>query len=192
MARTSREKTKYPYGGGRVVGSLAYDYDYEERRQSRPAPRPKAEPERRTAPAPTPRRRERAEERPRVRERQRISPVLAVGAAALAAMIVLMVMSYAQLTSLSTQVVSMQQELKTLDAENVALLTQYERTFDLETIKAAAAAAGMNKPSASQVSYIDLSAPDSVELCETQSVSVLSRVFTSLGQSARGVVEYFS
>lgn len=194
MARTSREKTKYPYGGGRVVGSLAYDYDYEERREQRRAPRPEVEraPERRAAPAAAPRRREAHEERRRVRERQRISPTLAVGAAALAAMIVLMVMSYAQLTSLSAQVVSMQKELKTLDAEHVALLTQYEQTFDLETIKAAAAAAGMNKPSASQVSYIDLSAPDSVELCETQSVSVLSRVFTSLGQSARGVVEYFS
>ena len=83
-------------------------------------------------------------------------------------------------------------ELKTLDAEHVALLTQYERTFDLETVKAAAVAAGMNKPSSSQINYIDLSAPDSVELCEAQNVSVLSRVFTSLGQGVLSVVEYFS
>ncbi len=186
MARTSREKIKYPYGGGRVVGNLAYDHDYEERVRRAP------EPERRREPSPAPRRAEKQAVRTRVRERQRVSPVLVVGAAALAAVIVLMVMSYAQLTSLSTEVVAMQKELKTLDAEHIALLTRYEQTFDLETIKAAAVAAGMNKPSASQVSYIDLSAPDSVELCETQSVSVLSRVFTSLGQSARGVVEYFS
>ena len=38
----------------------------------------------------------------------------------------------------------------------------------------------------------DLSAPDSVELCEAQNVSVLSRVFTSLGQGVFSVVEYFS
>jgi len=56
----------------------------------------------------------------------------------------------------------------------------------------AAAAAGMNKPSSSQINYIDLSAPDSVELCEAQNVSVLSRVFTSLGQGVFSVVEYFS
>ena len=101
-------------------------------------------------------------------------------------------MSYAQLTSISADVVSMQKELKTLDAEHVALLTQYERTFDFETVKAAAVAAGMNKPSSSQINYIDLSAPDSVELCEAQNVSVLSRVFTSLGQGVFSVVEYFS
>ena len=61
-----------------------------------------------------------------------------------------------------------------------------------ETVKAAAVAAGMNKPSSSQINYIDLSAPDSVELCEAQNVSVLSRVFTSLGQGVFSVVEYFS
>ena len=115
-----------------------------------------------------------------------------LGFAALAAMVVVVLMSYAQLTSISADVVSMQKELKTLDAEHVALLTQYERTFDLETVKAAAVAAGMNKPSSSQINYIDLSAPDSVELCEAQNVSVLSRVFTSLGQGVFSVVEYFS
>ena len=130
--------------------------------------------------------------RPRVRERQRVSGVLVLGFAALAAMVVVVLMSYAQLTSISADVVSMQKELKTLDAEHVALLTQYERTFDLETVKAAAVAAGMNKPSSSQINYIDLSAPDSVELCEAQNVSVLSRVFTSLGQGVFSVVEYFS
>ena len=68
---------------------------------------------------------------------------VALGFAALAAMVVVVLMSYAQLTSISADVVSMQKELKTLDAEHVALLTQYERTFDLETVKAAAAAAGI-------------------------------------------------
>ena len=139
-----------------------------------------------------PRRQEKKAVRPRVRERQRVSGVLVLGFAALAAMVVVVLMSYAQLTSISADVVSMQKELKTLDAEHVALLTQYERTFDLETVKAAAAAAGMNKPSSSQINYIDLSAPDSVELCEAQNVSVLSRVFTSLGQGVFSVVEYFS
>ena len=116
-----------------------------------------------------------------------LSPVLL-----LPVLVVVVLMSYAQLTSISADVVSMQKELKTLDAEHVALLTQYERTFDLETVKAAAVAAGMNKPSSSQINYIDLSAPDSVELCEAQNVSVLSRVFTSLGQGVFSVVEYFS
>ena len=189
MARTSRRQPN-SYRGGRVVGNLAYDERYAERRA------PRRESEQREQPREEfirpPRRQEKKTARPRVRERQRVSGVLVLGFAALAALVVVVLMSYAQLTSISADVVSMQKELKTLDAEHVALLTQYERTFDLETVKAAAVAAGMNKPSSSQINYIDLSAPDSVELCEAPNVSVLSRVFTSLGQGVFSVVEYFS
>lgn len=205
MARSNRRATKYPYGGGRVVGNLAYDLAYEERRERRAEEerreaRRRAEEERREAARreaqrqeaqqPAPRRRE--QNAVRVRERQRVSGVMVLGIGALAVMVVAVLLSYAKLTSISASVVSKQQELKTLETEHVVLLTQYERTFDLETVKEAAAEAGMYKPSASQISYIDLSAPDSVEISETQSVSVLSRVFTSLGQSALSVVEYFS
>ena len=197
MARRYTEKLKYRYGGGRVVGDLAYDFDYEEPRKARrTAPRARIETERRETrraePARAPRKAAETAARPRVRERQKVSGVLLLGFAALAALVVMVLMSYAQLTSISADVVSMQKELKTLETEHVALLTQYERTFDLTKIKAAAAAAGMNKPSSSQVNYIDLSAPDSVEVFETQNVSVLSRVFTSLGQGVCSVVEYFS
>ena len=186
MTRTSRSKQNYRYGGGRVVGNLAYDPGYVERRES------ERREERHEEFIRPPRRQEKKLVRPRVRERQKVSGVLVLGFAALAALVVVVLMSYAQLTSISADVVTMQKELKTLDAEHVALLTQYERTFDLETVKAAAAAAGMSKPSSSQINYIDLSAPDSAELCQTQSVSVLSRVFTSLGQGVFSVVEYFS
>ena len=127
-----------------------------------------------------------------MRERQKVSGTLVLGFTALAALVVVMLMSYAQLTSISADVVAMQRTLSDLQTEHVTLLTQYERTFDLTTVKEAAAAAGMYKPSASQINYIDLSAPDSVELCQAQSPSVLSRVFTSLGHSAKSVVEYFS
>ena len=163
MARTSRRQPN-SYRGGRVVGNLAYDERYAERRA------PRRESEQREQPREEfirpPRRQEKKAVRPRVRERQRVSGVLVLGFAALAAMVVVVLMSYAQLTSISADVV--------------------------ETVKAAAVAAGMNKPSSSQINYIDLSAPDSVELCEAQNVSVLSRVFTSLGQGVFSVVEYFS
>ena len=193
MARTSRNQMKYRYGGGRVVGNLAYDYDYAERRERRaPRPEPERREERREEFIRPPRRKPQPAPRARVRERQRVSGVLVLGFTAMAAMIVAVLMSYAQLTSISADVVSMQKELKTLETEHVALLTRYEQTFDLTKIKEAAAAAGMNKPSSSQVNYIDLSAPDSVEVYRTQEGNVLSRVFTSLGQSAHSVVEYFS
>ena len=83
MARTSRRQPN-SYRGGRVVGNLAYDERYAERRA------PRRESEQREQPREEfirpPRRREKKAVRPRVRERQRVSGVLVLGFAALAAM----------------------------------------------------------------------------------------------------------
>ena len=187
MARKSDMKNKY---NNVVSGNLAFDYDYQERQERRrapqeiPAPRSekKAEPVRREEPV----------RHVRVRERQKISPFTAMGAIALVSVIVVVLMSYAQLTTLSNEVVSMQRQLTGLQDEHVVLLAQHEQTFDLAAVKQAAAEAGMYKPSASQIYYIDLSAPDSVVIYEQPNTSVLSRVFTSFGQGVFSVVEYFS
>ena len=131
-----------------------------------------------------PRRREKKVRSSRMRERQRVSGVLVLGFAALAAMVVVVLMSYAQLTSISADVVSMQKELKMLDAEHVALLTQVRAHFDLkETVKAAAVAAGHELSPAPRRSITSTFPRRTAwSFCEAQNVSVLSRVFTSLGQ----------
>ena len=83
-------------------------------------------------------------------------------------------------------------EISALEDEHVALLTRYEKTFDLTTIRECGGAAGQAaKPSASQVYYIDLSEPDSVVVYQQKSQNVLSRVLTSLGNGVCAVVEYF-
>ena len=56
----------------------------------------------------------------------------------------------------------MKSEIKTLEVEQVALLTQYEQTFDLSAVKEAAMAAGMHQPSESQIIYISLPGEDQV------------------------------
>ena len=187
MVRNRDVKNKY---NNVVSGNLAFDYDYQERQERRrtpqeiPAPRSvkKAEPVRKEEPA----------RHVRVRERQKVSPFMALSALVLASVVVVVLMSYAQLTTLSNEVVSMQRQLTNLEDEHVVLLTQHEQTFDLAAVKQAAAQAGMYKPSASQVYYIDLSAPDSVVIYEQPNTSMLSRVFTSFGQGVFSVVEYFS
>ena len=85
----------------------------------------------------------------------------------------------------------MQRRLSTLEEDYVSLLSRYERTFDLTAIKEAAEAAGMAKPSASQIYYVDLSAPDSVVLHARADESVLGRVFTAVGRDVVSIVEYF-
>jgi len=185
VASTARE-LRYT-GSHAVNGSLAYDLDYEVReRELRHA-------------GELPRRRETVREEPKVRsvskvqvrERQHVSAFSIVGFAAVIGMAVLVLMSYVQLTVLSADTVALQSQLAALETENVRLTTEYEQMFDMAAVKEAAAAAGMSKPSGSQVSYIDLSEGDSAEVYQKEDPSLLSRLLTSLNHGIYAVVEYF-
>ena len=183
--RENEKAKKYPYGGGRVEGNLAYDFDYEDKRTRHT--------ERRTEEKPRKVQRQEAKVQTTVRPRahQRVSLTALVGFTALAAMVLVLVMSYAKLTAISSDVVSMKNELTALQDEHVTLLTRYEQTFDLSAIKEAAEATGMAKPSSSQIFYVDLSEPDSVVVHQQGGSNIFSRVFTSLGHGMCSVVEYF-
>ena len=170
-----------------VYGSLAYDLDRELReRELRHA-------------GEAPLQREVVVERPKVRsvskvqtrERQHLSAFSVVGFTAVAALAVLVLMSYIQLTALSADMVSLKSQLSALETENVTLTAQHERMFDLDTVKAAAEAAGMTKPSASQIYYVDLSGGDSAVVYQQEEPGVLSRLLTSLNHGIYAVVEYF-
>lgn len=190
----TRRPNGKPYASTRYVsGSLAYDYDYLERERRRRAEREEREYAERRARETPARTQTRAKPvaPPKHREKQHVSALVLLGFAAAAAMVVVLLMSYAELTAVSHDVVKMQRTLATLEDEHVALLSRYERTFDLAAIKEAAEAAGMAKPSASQICYVDLSAPDNVVLYRCAEANVLSRVFTAVGQDAMSVVEYF-
>ena len=193
MASRREQNMKYRRYSGRVNGNLAYDPAYEERQRSCAASvntSASTSVSARNSCVP-PQRKVQKKAAPVRRQREKVSLGTLCGFMALAAMVALMIMCRAQLTEISAQVVSVQKEISALEDEHVALLTRYEKTFDLTTIKEAAAAAGMAKPSASQVYYIDLSEPDSVVVYQQKSQNVLSRVLTSLGNGVCAVVEYF-
>ena len=86
----------------------------------------------------------------------------------LLAMVVVLMLGYVTLTDVSGSVSSIKRQISDLDEQHVALLTEYEKTFDLATIKAAAEAAGMSKPTSGQIQYIDLSGSDSVTLYKAE------------------------
>ncbi len=88
---------------------------------------------------------------PRTRQRQRLSVVSVLGFLAVTILAVVTLSQYVQLTVISSEVVKLQSELSDLQTQNVSLTTKYEQTFDLSTIKEAAEAAGMSKPSSSQI-----------------------------------------
>ena len=167
------------YRNGRapsVDGNLARSLDFEVReRELRHA-------------GEAPRHREAARERPQVRSLPKVRLREAQHAAALA---VLLLLSYIHLTVLSTETVELREELKTLEKENVVLTTQYEQIYDLASVKAAAESAGMTKPGASQVYYVDGSGGDAAVVYQQEETGLWDKLRSSLHHGIYAVVEYF-
>ncbi len=172
------------YRGKQAVhGSLAYDLDYAVRERAL----------RHAGEAPKAREKAKVYEAPRVllRARQVVSPLAVLSVAAIMGLALLVLMSYVQLTMLSADTVKLQSQLEELESENAALTAQYQRMFDMASVKEAAEAAGMSKPSSTQMSQLDLSAGDSAVAYRQKEPGLFSRILSSLHGGVYAVVEYF-
>lgn len=170
-----------------VDGSLARELDWavreRELRHAGEAPRhPPREAERVHA---------KRKSRVQVREKQHVAVTSLIGAAAVLGMALLVLLSYVQLTVLSADTVSLKKELAALETEQVTLTAEYERMFDLATVRQAAEAAGMSKPSASQICWLDISDGDSVEIYQ-EAAGPLDRLRALLSHGVYAAVEYFN
>ena len=172
-----------------VYGSLAYDLDTLAReRQLEEAgemPQRSAGPERQ--PETQTRRRPQAQAQAKARP----SALTVGGIVAVCVLVMVLLLGYVQLTAVSNNVSTIKKELATLEDEHVALVTEYEKTFDLATIKAAAEEAGMSKPTAGQIQYIDLSGADSAVVYGDEP-GVMEKAASSLKEGALSLWEYFS
>jgi len=176
------------YHHGATYGSLAYDLDALAREkqldEAGKLPQKKVRP---AQPEVQPVQRRQSAARAAVRP----SPVLLLGTVLVVGMVIALMLCYVKLTGISDNVSSIKREISALEEEHVALLTAYERTFDLATVKAAAEAAGMSKPSSVQIQYIDLSGADSVEVYAAGGAAALNG-FTEKAESLWAyVLEYF-
>lgn len=176
------------YRHGATYGSLAYDLDALAREkqldEAGKLPQKKVRP---AQPEVQPVQRRQSAARAAVRP----SPVLLLGTVLVVGMVIALMLCYVKLTGISDNVSSIKREISALEEEHVALLTTYERTFDLATVKAAAEAAGMSKPSSGQIQYIDLSGADSVEVYAAGGAAALNG-FTKKAESLWAyVLEYF-
>lgn len=165
-----------------VYGSLAYDLDSlvrerqleeaGEMRQAAPAPQPKVQ------------------RRPQAQAKARPSALLVGGIVMVTALVMVLLLGYVQLTTVSNHVVTIKNELATLEEEHVSLLTEYEKTFDLATIKAAAEEAGMSKPTSGQIQYIDLSGADTAVVYGAEP-GIVEKTVTSVKNGVQSLWEYF-
>ena len=128
---------------------------------------------------------------PQPQSRPKTSPVLVGGIVILAAMVLALIMGYVQLTTISGNVAEMKSRLAELNDEHVSLLTKYEQTFDLATVKETAEAAGMSKPTSAQIEYVDLSGADVAVVHQAGAGGLLSGLGESLEEGFNALVEYF-
>lgn len=169
-----------------VYGSLAYDLDALVR--ERQLEEAGAMPERRVQPERQPQ--TQARPRPQAQARTRPSALLVCGIALVGILVAALLLGYVQLTAVSNNVATIKKDMAALEEEHVSLLTEYEKTFDLATIKAAAEEAGMSKPSAGQIQYIDLSGADTAEVYGA-APGIVEKTVSAIKDGALSVWEYF-
>ena len=174
-----------------VYGSLAYDLDTLVRERAleeaglMPEQKPQAEPLR----EPEVLRRPRAEAEPK--PRAQVSPLVVGSVVLLAVTVVVLLMGHVKLTQISTNVAGMKTEMENLNVEHVALLTEYEQTFELSAVKEAAETAGMSKPSAGQIEYVELGGSDVAVVYAAGDNGVLGQALASVKEGLLALVEYF-
>ena len=176
------------YRHGATYGSLAYDLDALAREkqldEAGKLPQKKVRP---AQPEVQPVQRRQSAARAAVRP----SPVLLLGTVLVVGMVIALMLCYVKLTGISDNVSSIKREISALEEEHVALLTAYERTFDLATVKAAAEAAGMSKPTSGQIVYIDLSGADTAEVYAAGGSAALNGLTDKVSKAWAYVLEYF-
>lgn len=126
--------------------------------------------------------RRRAQLKASIRTAQRVSPVAVLGAACVAALMVVLLLCHVRLNTISRSIVSMKAEISALEVEQVSLRTQYEQTFDLSAVKEAAEAAGMYQPSDSQVYYISLPGEDKAQVYRPERGNPLKDLLSAIAR----------
>lgn len=178
MADMYRRKPNTP-----VYGNLAYDLDALVRehnldhagRMDEEHVQHRQQPHTRTVPQP----------------KAKVSPLLIGAVTMLVVMVVGLLIGYVQLTETADAVMALKSDLSEAQDAHVALVTKYEQTFDMTTIKERAEAAGMSKPSSGQIEYIDISGSDAVVIYQAGADSVLTKAFTTVKEGIDAAVEYF-
>lgn len=126
----------------------------------------------------------------RVKTQLGISPGLAVMALAAVVVVMLMLMSHAQLVIVNDDVVSARNQLSELKTEETKLKAQYELAYDLQEIEKKMLTSGeMIRIQSWQTYTLELAEPDSVEYFQSSSLSEKLRALA--GSVADGLREYF-
>ena len=127
----------------------------------------------------------------RVREAGQVAPFAVAGFLLVGVLAALLLLCHTQYTVVTDEVVSLRRELSTLETEHAKLSAEYEQVFDMERIQGMVGGS-MVRPSATQIEYIDLSEPDSVELyAGNGGASGVVGMLSGIKEMILEIIEYF-
>lgn len=125
-----------------------------------------------------------------VREAGHVAPFAVVGFLAVGVFAVLLLLSTLQLHIASDNVVALRSRLSDLHTEQATLSARYEQEFDLQRLQAAVGGT-MVRPTPDQITYIDMSRPDSVVVFRDGATPGAAGAAKGIGEIFSGLVEYF-
>ena len=130
--------------------------------------------------------------RPEIRQRQAgaVAPFAVAGFLAVGVFAVLVLLTCLQIHAATAQVVSLRSQLDRVQTENATLSAQYEQIFDLEHLQAAVGSA-MVRPTSDQVTYIDMSRPDSVVVYADAGIPGVAGAVRGVQEVFSNLIEYF-
>ncbi len=132
----------------------------------------------------------RAKTAPKTAPRAYVSLIAALGFLAVIVLEMIVVVSFVKLTSLSSDIYELNEQLTELEKENKALTIAYESTFKLEAIEEYAEnMLGMEKESIGQVKYLDSQYEDHAVIVGDGADN--GSIFAKLKNMLKGVTEYF-
>ena len=174
-----------------TYGDLAYDLDYAEREyRLEHAGEELKEPEQETHTRPVKKEQSQAKPIAKPKVMPQINPAMVLSCMAVVAVLLMTVLGYIALDRVSRDIVTLKSSVSELKQRNIDLTTKHELTLDLSSVKAAAEAAGMSKPSSSQVYYLDLAAEDQVTVYAPKA-TLLDTIRTSVHSLLNNTKEYF-
>lgn len=171
----------------RTNGSVAYAPAYE----GNVIRSPRRQEEQWSVPKRAPKRRPVARPQVEVRQAGHVAPFAVVGFLAVGVFAVLLLLSYLQLHMVSDSVASLHGQLSELQTQHSVLSARYEQVFDMEHLEAAVGST-MIRPTGDQITYIDMSQPDSVVLhAGGSAIRGAAGAFRGAQEIFSGLIEYF-
>lgn len=171
----------------RTNGSAAYAPAYSGNTVR--VPRRRGEPE--TLPKQAPKRRPESRPQVQVRAAGQVAPLAVLGFLIVGLVAALLLMSTLDVHVAEKNIASLKNQLTTLQTQHEILTAQYEQVFDVERLQGAVGSE-MTRPTADQITYIDMSKPDSVQFFDrSRGATGAGGAVSGAREIVDGLVEYF-